>query len=74
MANILIKIYAVSLEPRAVKVMMFFISKFCVSRCVLTSDREQAEVFFIDMDSVKSADEGNVRWQSMAKQKIFALV
>lgn len=37
--------------------MMFFISKFCVSRCVLTSDREQAEVFFIDMDSVKSADE-----------------
>ena len=46
-----VKIHAIGLDDRGLKIIKFFIQKFCKDRCKIVSE-DQAEVFMINMDSV----------------------
>jgi hypothetical protein len=54
-----LKITTIGLDERGLKVIKFFIERFCAERAIIVSAEAETEVFMINMDSVRANNELN---------------
>ena len=66
-----IGISAIGLDDRGLKVLRFFITRFCANRCEIAGKEEQATAFIINMDSINSEKELRRIKESFPKNPII---